>query len=97
MFSRNKTVLASLPVLLLIWSCPPSPLSDVVGQNIVAMVSVTSDSMHEPSYVDLDLVNRDFDSCTMVGLSNFTGDQGDVFEVRTLTVWRGNLNFPSFG
>ena len=97
MFSRNKTVLASLPVLLLIWSCPLSPLSVVVGQNIVAMVTMTSDQMLEPSYVDLDLVNRDFDSCTMVGLSNFTGDQGDVFEVRTLTVWRGNLNFPSFG
>ena len=87
MLSRNMTVLASLPVLLLIWSCsPPSLLAAVRGQGIVAMVTETNNGMYYPNYVDLDLVNRDFDTCAIVGLSNFTYGEGDVFQVRPLVV-----------
>ena len=61
-----------------------APKSD--AQNILGLVVQSADTdpngMHDPSYVDMDIVNQDFDTCSVLRLTDFTETEGKVFQVR---------------
>ena len=72
---------SALPFLLLLAVGP----AVVLGQNVILMLTYTSDRMMaDTSFVELEMVNNNFDSCVISHLQYFENYTVDAFQVMVI-------------